>query len=78
MSAPIPLRQNFDASQLRGLARRRKDGPQTRRLLALAAIDCDTKSGSPARLVSARRTNRGRHAINVVTVLTRRSIGRIP
>jgi hypothetical protein len=33
-----PLRQDFDASQLRGLARRSKDGPQARRLLALAAI----------------------------------------
>src|SRR5262249_12048393 len=32
------LRQDFDASQLRGLARRSKDGPQARRLLALAAI----------------------------------------
>src|SRR5262249_39485227 len=38
MSAPIPLRQDFDASELRGLARRSKDGPQARRLLALAAI----------------------------------------
>src|ERR1700757_2027403 len=38
MSAPTPLRQDFDASQLRGLARRSKDGPQARRLLALAAI----------------------------------------
>src|SRR5246127_1267049 len=38
MSAPIPLRQDFDASQLRGLARKTKDGPQARRLLALAAI----------------------------------------
>src|SRR5262245_7705017 len=38
MSAPIPLRQDFDASQLRDLARRSKDGPQARRLLALAAI----------------------------------------
>jgi transposase len=38
MSAPIPLRQDFDAPQLRGLARRSKDGPQARRLLALAAI----------------------------------------
>ena len=38
MSAPIPLRQDFDASQLRGLARKSKDGPQARRLLALAAI----------------------------------------
>src|SRR6188472_236844 len=38
MSAPTPLRQDFDASQLRGLARKTKDGPKARRLLALAAI----------------------------------------
>src|SRR6266508_3393231 len=38
MSAPTPLRQDFDASQLRGLARKPKDGPQARRRLALAAI----------------------------------------
>src|SRR5207237_6971089 len=38
MSAPTPLRQDFDASQLRGLARKTKDSPQARRLLALAAI----------------------------------------
>ena len=38
MAAPIPLRGDFDASQLRGLARKTKDGPQARRLLALAAI----------------------------------------
>src|SRR5215471_426273 len=38
MSAPTPLRQNFDAPQVRGLARKTKDGPQARRLLALAAI----------------------------------------
>jgi len=38
MSVPIPLRLDFDAPQLRGLAKKAKDGPQTRRLLALAAI----------------------------------------
>ena len=38
MSVAIPLRQDFDAPQLRGLAKRTKDGPQARRLLALAAI----------------------------------------
>src|ERR1043166_4204126 len=38
MSVPIPLRSDFGASQLRGLARKSKDGPQARRLLALAAI----------------------------------------
>jgi transposase len=35
---PIPLRSDFNASDLRALARRSKDGPQARRLLALAAI----------------------------------------
>ena len=38
MAAAIPLRGDFDASQLRVLARKSKDGPQARRLLALAAI----------------------------------------
>src|SRR3977135_1856638 len=38
MSAPIPLRRDFGASHLRGLARKTKDGPQARRLLAVAAI----------------------------------------
>ena len=38
MSVPIPLRRDFGASQLWGLARKTKDGPQARRLLALAAI----------------------------------------
>src|SRR5215469_2888899 len=38
ISAPTPLRQDFDAPQVRGLARKTKDGPQARRLLALAAI----------------------------------------
>jgi transposase len=35
---PIPLRSDFDAAALRWLARKTKDGPQARRLLALAAI----------------------------------------
>ena len=35
---PIPLRSDFDAAGLRGLARKTKDSPQARRLLALAAI----------------------------------------
>src|SRR6516164_5734454 len=38
MSVPTPLRQDFDAPQVRGLARKTKDGPQARQLLALAAI----------------------------------------
>src|SRR6516164_2487911 len=37
-SAPTPLRQDFDAPQVRGLARKTKDVPQARPLLALAAI----------------------------------------
>ena len=35
---PIPLRADFDAQMVRAAARRSKDGPQARRLLALAAI----------------------------------------
>ena len=38
MSVPIPLRWDFSAPQLRGLAKKTKDGPQARRLLTLAAI----------------------------------------
>jgi len=35
---PVPLRTDFDADALRVIARTTKDGPQARRLLALAAI----------------------------------------
>src|ERR1700723_2518629 len=35
---PIPLRADFDARMVRAAAKRSKDGPQARRLLALAAI----------------------------------------
>ena len=38
MRAAIPLRDDFDAAQLRGLAQRSRDSAQTRRLLALAVI----------------------------------------
>ena len=38
MAVPIPLRVDFKAAQLRGIARKTKDGPQARRLLALSAI----------------------------------------
>jgi transposase len=39
-SAPhwVPLRTDFNAAALRAIARQTKDGPQARRLLALAAI----------------------------------------
>jgi len=35
---PVPLRTDFTADALRVIARKTKDGPQARRLLALAAI----------------------------------------
>jgi len=38
MAAAVQLREDFEAAGLRALARRSKDGPQSRRLLALAAI----------------------------------------
>jgi hypothetical protein len=38
MSAPVPLRGDFDAPGLRRLSRNSDDANQARRLLALAAI----------------------------------------
>ena len=38
MATPIRLRSDFDAAQLRALAKQSRDADQTRRLLALAAI----------------------------------------
>jgi hypothetical protein len=38
MAAAIGLRGDYDAGAVRGAAKRSKDGPQARRLLALAAI----------------------------------------
>jgi transposase len=38
MAAAVPLRSDFDAAQLRSLAKRSRDPDQTRRLLAVAAI----------------------------------------
>lgn len=44
---PIPLRSDFTAAQVRTAARKTKDGPQARRLLALAAIyDGGTRSAA--------------------------------
>src|SRR5947209_6547477 len=47
---PIPLRRDFQASQLRLAARRTKDGPQVRRLLALAAIYDGASRSEAARI----------------------------
>jgi hypothetical protein len=48
MATPIPLRGDFDASQLRVLARKSKDGPQARRLLALEHVPAElTRRGFP-------------------------------
>ena len=35
---PIALRGDYDAQMVRGAAKRSKDGPQARRLLALATV----------------------------------------
>ncbi len=46
----VLLRRDFDASRLRGLAKRSKDGPQARRLLALAAIYDGAKRTEAAKI----------------------------
>ncbi len=50
MPPAITLRSDFDASDLRRLARLSKDAPQARRLLALAAIYDGSKRTEAARL----------------------------
>ena len=47
---PVPLRTDFDADALRAIARQTKDGPQARRLLALAAIDDGATRTAAARI----------------------------
>ena len=47
---PIPLRADFDADRVRGAAKRPKDGPQARRLLALAAIYDGASRAEAARI----------------------------
>jgi transposase len=50
MAAPIPLREDFDASQLRILARQTRDARQGRRLLALAEIYDGARRRDAARI----------------------------
>jgi transposase len=52
---PIPLRSDFDAPALRKLARSTKDGPQARRLLALASISEGGSRAEAARFGSVTR-----------------------
>ena len=50
MAAAIGLREDFDADTLRAIAKRAKDGPQARRLLALAAIYDGAPRGEAAKI----------------------------
>src|SRR5690349_21564670 len=51
MAAPVPLREDYDAAELRRLARSSSDPGQVRRLLAVAAIYAGEARGE--RLVAA-------------------------
>jgi transposase len=50
MAVPVALRTDYDGTVLRSLARQSKDGPQTRRLLALAAIYDGSTRAAAARI----------------------------
>ncbi|ACL62695.1 conserved hypothetical protein (plasmid) [Methylobacterium nodulans ORS 2060] len=50
MAAPVPLRSDFDAETLRTLAKGSRDPAQTRRLLALSAIDAGSSRSEAAAL----------------------------
>jgi transposase len=49
-AVPIALRSDFDAEKVRAAAKRSKDGPQARRLLALAAIYEGASRGEAAKI----------------------------
>jgi hypothetical protein len=51
MAAPVPVRPDFTAAELRGHARRSHDATQARRLLALAAIYDGGSRGDAAFMV---------------------------
>ena len=53
MAAPIALREDFDGSALRGLAKKTRDANQIRRLLALAEIYDGASRSDAARLGGA-------------------------
>ena len=48
MAAPVPLRSDFDAEGLRGLAKGSGDSAQIRRLLALSVISAGALVATPA------------------------------
>ena len=50
MAAAIGLRGDFDAGAMRAAAKRSKDGPQARRLLALAAIYDEARRSEAAKI----------------------------
>ena len=50
MAAAIPLREDFDASSLRSLAKKTRDANQSRRLLAIAEIYDGGSRGDAARI----------------------------
>ena len=50
MSAPVPLRDDFDSAALRMLARKTRDASQARRLLALAEVYDGGSRGKAARI----------------------------
>ena len=50
MGAAIRLREDFDAGTVRFLAKRSRDGAQSRRLLALATLHDEQRRSDAARL----------------------------
>src|SRR3984893_16099187 len=57
---PVPLRADFDARSVRAAAKRSKDGPQARRLLALAAIYEGTTRSEAAKIGGVTPSDRSR------------------
>jgi transposase len=83
MAAAIGLREDFDATALRALAKRTKDGPQARRLLALATIYAGATRGEAAKIGGVTlQIVRGWvlrfNALGPVGLVDRKAPGRLP
>ena len=65
MAAAIGLRDDFDAGALRARAKRSKDGPQARRLLALASIYDGATRSEAAKIGGVGAPDRARLGVEV-------------
>jgi len=76
MAAPVPLRDDFDAAALRGLAKASRDPGQFRRLLSLAEIYDGGTRGAAAKTAGPPDRIRQTLSVLIVSEMFLRAISR--